>query len=180
MSSAECTGRKARSTIFGIALMLPLLLPLGGCFQPLYAPSALGEHGVSSQLSNIAVADIPDRMGHFLHAELQFQLGGGTIPASPAFQLEVKTRTTTQVALLDRDTDRADSASQITVADYALRDRDGKIVTYGVVTANASYDRSSQQFANLRASRNAEERIAKLLAEQIRIRLSAAFASKGS
>ena len=174
MSSAERIGRIARHGLLGMLLVLPLC----GCFQPLYAPSVLGQNGAASQLSNIAVADIPDRMGHFLHAELQFQLGGGSIPTSPAYQLEVKTRTTTQVALVDRDTDRADSASLITVADYALRDRDGKIVTFGVVTSNASYDRSSQQFANLRASRNAEERIAKLLAEQIRIRISAAFVSK--
>ena len=155
-----------------------LSLPLGGCFQPLYAPSALGEHGVADQLASIGVSDIPDRLGHFLHAELQYQLGGGAIPTSPIYQLEVKTRTTTQVAIVDRDTDRADSASQITVADYALRNRDGKIIAYGVVTANASYDRSSQQFANLRASRNSEERIAKLLAEQIRIRLSSALLLK--
>lgn len=179
MSSADRCSRR-RVFLLRAGLVLSLALPLAGCFQPLYAPSALGENGVADQLAQISVADIPDRMGHFLTVELQYQLGRGTIPTAPRYQLDVRTRTTTQVAIIDRNTDRADSASQITVADYALRDRDGKLVTYGVVTANASYDRSSQQFANLRAARNSEERIAKLLAEQIRFRLTSALLSKGA
>ena len=158
-----------------VAALAPLLT---GCFQPLYAPSLLGDGNGSTKLASIEVADIPDRLGHFLHAELQFQLGGGAIPTAPLYQLAITTRQTTQVALVDRNTDRADSASQLVVATYVMRDRDGKIVTSGTVTAVASYDRSSQQFANLRASRNAEERAAKLLAEQIRIRISAALVSK--
>lgn len=173
MSLAELFKTSAR----GFAVLV-VSLPLMACFQPLYAPTALGDGNGSSQLANIAVADIPDRLGHFLHAELQFQLGGGSIPATPLYQLEVRTRQTTQVAIVDRDTDRADSASQTVYADYIMRDRNGKIVTNGTVTAIASYDRSSQQFANLRASRNAEERAAKLLAEQIKIRISAALVQK--
>ena len=90
MSSAKARLQTARTAL----MTLMLGLPLAGCFQPLYAPSVLGDHGAATQLSNIAVADIPDRMGHFLHAELQFQLGGGSIPTAPAYQLEVKTRTT--------------------------------------------------------------------------------------
>jgi len=159
-------------------LLVGLVLPLGGCFQPLYGPSSLGGHGAATQLAEIDVAEIPDRMGHFLRAELQYQLTGGTLPTSPLYQLEVRTRTTSQVAIVDRATDRADSATQITNADYVLRDRDGKIITYGTVPVTASYDRSSQQFANLRAARDTEERIAKQVAEQIRLRLAAAFAAR--
>ncbi|MBY0612866.1 MAG: hypothetical protein K2P80_11860 [Beijerinckiaceae bacterium] len=168
------TIRIVRSATMAVILSFPLM----GCFQPLYAPNVLGDGAGSSQLANIAVADIPDRLGHFLHAELQFQLGGGSIPTAPLYQLEIRTRQQTQVAIVDRNTDRADSASQTVYADYIMRDRNGKIVTNGTVTAIASYDRSSQQFANLRASRNAEERAAKLLAEQIRIRISAALVQK--
>jgi LPS-assembly lipoprotein len=153
-----------------------LTLPLTACFQPLHGSSLLGAN--NSQLSNIEVAEIPDRIGHFLHAELQFQLGGGKLPTAPLYRLEVKTRSSTQVAIVNRNADRADSASNVVYADYVMYAKDGSIFSEGSVTAVASYDRSSQQFANLRASRNAEERTAKLLAEQIKIRIAAALASK--
>ncbi len=155
-----------------------LLLPLAGCFQPLYGPSALGTGNGSSRLSGIEVGEIPDRIGHFLQAELQFQLGGGQITSSPQYRIEVRTRQSTQVAIVNRNTDRADSAAQLVFADFILKSKDGTTVTSGTVSAVASYDRSSQQFANLRASRNAEERTAKLLAEQIKIRVAAALASR--
>ncbi len=170
---------RARRLMRGI-LTLALVLPVSACFQPLYGPALLGSAEGSSQLANIEVADIPDRMGHFLHAELQFQLGGGKITTAPLYRLEVKTRASTQVAIVNRNTDRADSASQLVFADYVMYAKDGSIFTSGSVSAVASYDRSSQQFANLRASRNAEERNAKLLAEQIKIRVAAALAANRS
>ena len=49
----------------------------------------------------------------------------------------------------------------------------------GKAVGNASYDRSQQRFANVRAARDAEIRLARSLAEQIRVRISAALASAG-
>ena len=43
----------------------------------------------------------------------------------------------------------------------------------------ASYDRTSQRFANIRAARDAEIRDAKALADQIRTRIMAALAARG-
>ena len=165
----------SKKRVRGVLITL-LTLPLTACFQPLYGPQLLGAE--NSQLSNIEVAEIPDRIGHFLHAELQFQLGGGKIPYAPVYRLEVKTRSSTQIAIVNRNADRADSASNVVYADYIMFAKDGSIFAQGSVTAVASYDRSAQQFANLRASRNAEERTAKLLAEQIKIRVAAALASR--
>ncbi len=50
-------------------------------------------------------------------------------------------------------------------------------MTTGKATATASYDRSAQRFATVRAARDADIRLAKVLSEQIRTRLSAALAS---
>jgi LPS-assembly lipoprotein len=168
--------KRVRGRNLVMTVLLTLTLPLSACFQPLHGPSLLGAD--NSQLSNIEVAEIPDRIGHFLHAELQFQLGGGKLPTAPIYRLEVKTRSSTQVAIVNRNTDRADSASNVVYADYVMYAKDGSLFSQGSVTAVASYDRSAQQFANVRASRNAEERTAKLLAEQIKIRVAAAIAGK--
>jgi len=162
-------------TMIRLCAAIALSLPLSACLHPLYAPNALGTGDGNTRLNRVQVADMPDRLGHFLQAELQFRLGGGEIPADPLYRLEMKTRESTQVAIVNRNTDLADSASQVTYADYVLRSKDGKVMANGSVVAVASYDRSAQQYANVRASRNAEERAAKQLADQILIRLSAAL-----
>jgi len=63
-------------------------------------------------------------------------------------------------------------------ANYTLKTFDGtRTIASGKATASASYDRFTQRFTNVRAAREAEMRVAKLLSEQIRTRLAAALAS---
>jgi LPS-assembly lipoprotein len=62
-------------------------------------------------------------------------------------------------------------------ADYKLMPIGGGApITSGVAFTFASYDRTSQRFANIRAARDAEIRDAKVLAEQIKTRLAIALA----
>jgi LPS-assembly lipoprotein len=59
-------------------------------------------------------------------------------------------------------------------ADYRLLPiAGGAPAASGVAFVTASYDRTSQRFANLRAARDAEIRSARSLADQIRTRLAA-------
>ena len=61
---------------------------------------------------------------------------------------------------------------------YTLTSLDGKtVVTQGAATSSASFDRFPQRFANIRADRDAEIRLAKDLAQQVRTRLSAVLAN---
>ena len=53
--------------------------------------------------------------------------------------------------------------------------RTAQQVTTGAATSVASYDRSQQRFANVRAARDAEIRAATVLADQIRTRLGIAL-----
>lgn len=55
---------------------------------------------------------------------------------------------------------------------YVLRDKDGKPLVSGTRTAGASFDRPRQEFANLRAQRDATKRAAEELAEQIYLALA--------
>ncbi len=62
---------------------------------------------------------------------------------------------------------------------YALEDLSGtKIISEGVATSTATYDRSIQRFASLRAARDAEIRLAKVLAEQIKTRIASVLVTK--
>ena len=47
------------------------------------------------------------------------------------------------------------------------------MITTGTATAQATYDRFNQRFATVRAARDAEIRLAKTLAEQVKTRLAA-------
>jgi len=65
------------------------------------------------------------------------------------------------------------------VVKYSLENLDGtKIVTEGVATSTATYDRSVQRFASLRAARDAEIRLASVLADQIKTRLASVLSAK--
>jgi LPS-assembly lipoprotein len=78
-----------------------------------------------------------------------------------------------QAPLVDTVSGRATSGMLIVDADYRLLPiAGGPPVASGVAFVTASYDRTSQRFANLRAARDAEIRSARSLADQIRTRLS--------
>ena len=67
-------------------------------------------------------------------------------------------------------TDRTGRPSAGTVnatSNFVLFDKDGKPLKAGTRTVGASFDRPRQEFANLRAERDATKRAAEELAEQI-------------
>ena len=82
-----------------------------------------------------------------------------------------------QASLVDSTSQRASAGSIVIDADYKLVPvAGGTPVATGVAFTFASYDRSSQRFANIRAARDAEIRDARTLAEQIKTRLAIALA----
>ncbi|MGC7556614.1 hypothetical protein, partial [Pandoraea pneumonica] len=57
-------------------------------------------------------------------------------------------------------------------SNFVLRDKDGKPLAAGTRTVGASFDRPRQEFANLRAERDARKRAAEELAEQVFLALA--------
>jgi LPS-assembly lipoprotein len=179
MSSSEKSvpTRRALLALAGLAS-----LSLGGCFQPLYGTATLSKTGgnVRDALANIDVAPIPDRMGHYLRNELAFELDGSGQGQSKQFLLSIKVSESLDVASVDYSTGRADSAILVANATWSLTNKaTGQEVTKGTSIARASYDRSVQRFATLRAAREAQIRAAKSLAELIRNRVAAALVASG-
>ena len=154
-----------------------LLLNVGGCFQPLYTP--LNGRDVRSELASITIAPISDRLGHYLETELAFALNGGASETPPKYKLVVTVRERVQTPLIDTVSGRASAATVMVDADYQLNPISGGTpVLTGVAFTAATYDRSSQRYANIRAARDAEIRDAKSLADQIRTRLAAGLATR--
>ncbi|MFZ0496723.1 MAG: LPS assembly lipoprotein LptE [Methylocella sp.] len=167
---------RALPRIFAALLMG---LALSGCIQPLYGPLSAGGN-VASELQAIAVDPIPNRLGHYLGDELIFALNGTGSQVPPKYRLIVTVTENTQTPLLDTVSGYATAANVVVNADYRLMPVGGtEPITKGQATVLASYDRTSQRFASLRAARDAEIRDAKRLADEIRIRVAAAIAARG-
>ena len=152
-------------------------LALSGCFTPMYG--SLNGH-LAGELQAIAVDPIPDRLGHYLGDALLTDLNGTGSTPPPKYRLSVTPREKVQSALVDVVTNRASAATVVIETDYVLTEAGGgPIVTKGTVTSAATYDRSEQRFANIRAARDAEIRDAKTIADQITVRVSSALATRG-
>ena len=81
--------------------------------------------------------------------------------------------------MVDTISGRASAGTIMVDAEYKLMPIGGaEPVTQGVAFTIATYDRSSQRFANIRAARDAEIRDAKVLADQIRTRVIASLAAR--
>lgn len=158
-------------------LLLVFALGLTGCLQPLYAP--VDGLDVAAELRAVEIDPVPERLGHYLHNELILAFDGTGGGAPVKYHLVVTAKERLLTPLVDTFSGRADSASVVVDAEFKLVPvGGGEALASGVAQASASYDRSAQRFANIRAARDGEIRLAKALADQIRTRVAASLVSK--
>lgn len=172
--------------------LLPLVAAMavagtvGGCFQPLYADrSANGGPGVRDMLAAVEIDPIPapsgtplSRIAVEVQNELRFGLTGGSGGAPPTHKLVIKLSSGVSGIIVDRDTARAEFSNFNLDANYILTEiASKKNVVTGSTATRVTYDipGQEQRFAAARGLRDAESRAAKLLAEQIKLRLASYF-----
>jgi LPS-assembly lipoprotein len=159
-----------------------------GCFQPLYGTQSLvGNAGLGDKLDGVEVAEIRtpngtriSRVGVNLRTELIYQLTGGGAAASPNYRLDIQLTSTNLQVIVDINTARPDIQNYGIDASYKLIDiATGKPVITGATFSRVSYNIPGQQqrFAGDRGLRDAENRAAKVIAENIRTRLASYFAA---
>jgi LPS-assembly lipoprotein len=176
MSLHNFSNMAARYLVAGL-----ISITVAGCFQPLHGRSDAG-NSISTKLALIDVKTIQDklgqeRIGYYVQQELKFDLDNGT-SLSKIYKLEMTLNETLQSPIVDTATGRANSATLSADVTYTLKDIEtDKVMTTGLATASATYDRNPQRFASLRAARDAEIRISKVISDQIKIRISAYFKS---
>lgn len=180
MSSPDRAARLSRRTLLslsGIAL-------LAGCsnVRPLYGTidtTAPGATRSGNELSRIEVARIGGDLGFELRRELIFGFHGGAEHEGEDYLLRV-TVATNNIRTTNLPTNTVSPTPmfvQVT-ADFSLVDKATREVLYtGTSFANASYDQNSQQFANLRATRDAQQRAGRLMARDIHTKIAAYFAT---
>jgi LPS-assembly lipoprotein len=154
-----------------LAILLAAL-PAGGCFQPLYGEAA--HPGLTADLRAIAVEPIKDRIGHYLGNDLIANLNGTGATPEPKYRLTVTTTVGSETPTVSSQIGVANAATVTATAAYSLRPAGGGAeILSGSATVVAVYNRTEERFANLRAQRDAEIRLAKSLADEIELRLAA-------
>jgi LPS-assembly lipoprotein len=159
---------------------------LTGCFQPLYGEySPNGGPSVASALRGVEVLpiDAPNgtptaRLGVEIRNALLFDLTGGSGGTTPTHRLKINISPVRQQVIVDVTTARPDVENYGIDAGYSLTDlRTNKVVVSGRTFARVSYDipGQEQRFAAARGLRDAENRAAKVIADQIHSRLTSFF-----
>jgi len=158
----------------------------GGCFQPLYGErSPTGAPALREQLSAVDVEQInapkgtdESRLAVEIRNALLFDFTGGSGSAPPTHRLKIAISSTRSSIIVDIQTSRPDIENYGINASYSLTEiASGKVVVTGQTFARVSYDipGQEQRFARLRGLRDAENRAAKVISENIRSRLASYF-----
>lgn len=158
---------------------LAALCILGGCgdgstgFRPLYGSTAFGGAATQEKLAAVDVAPIPGRVGQRIRNELIFQTTGGGKPAEPQFRLDIAIRESVVSTMVTTDGNAGGQIFSIEASYNLIRLSDKSVVASGKSFGRASFDRVTSIFANVEARRDAENRAAASVAEELRTRLLA-------
>lgn len=166
--------QKFRDRILHTLVLTAGVLSLTGCqVRPLYDNAGL----TASHLASIEFSDAGSRVEQVVRNQLIFLTSGGAGEAEKAdFSVALDVVSAQSKVLLIQSSDTA-RAAQVTVSGtYRLvRNSDQQILKSGKRSATSLVDLSIQEFANVRAVRDAENRAARELAELIRADIATAL-----
>jgi LPS-assembly lipoprotein len=175
-------------TLIRLLAVMGLAGLTAGCFQPMYGERAvLGSSapGIIEKMNAVEVApiDAPNgtrlsRVGVEVRNGLIFDMTGGSGGAPQGYRLDVKLSSSQLQVIVDINTARPDIQNYGIDASYTLIDlATQKPVVKGQTFARVSYNIPGQQqrFAGDRGLRDAENRAAKVIADNIRNRLASYF-----
>jgi LPS-assembly lipoprotein len=155
---------------------------LGGCFQPMYGQSTLFGAGAKlrDELRQVEILEIDGRLGQEIRNDLIFELTGGQgNPVGAPYKLGITITSGSQTPLVDVQSGRATSETVVLDVVYRVYDStNDRVVLTEKALARISIDRSAQRYAGVRAVREAQNRAAKFVAEQIRSRLASYFLTR--
>jgi LPS-assembly lipoprotein len=156
-----------------------------GCFQPMYAERTDGTPGLREKLMGVDLPPISKpnasreaRVGVEVRNALAFKLYGSATGMPPTHRLDIRFTTSKSSLILDPTTGLPNSENVGIDCQYNLIEVvTGKSVMTGTTFSRVSYDMpgSYQRFARNRAVRDAEDRAANEIAENITTRLAAFF-----
>ena len=156
-----------------IAVGLAMGLGLTGCgFQPLYGTTASGAR-LSEVMASVDVTPIPGRLGQRIRNELIFENRGGGYAAPTKYTLNIVVKESVTDQLVTTEGEATGQVLQAEATFKLKRVGSNEVVLEGKAISRAAYDRFQQTFANVRARYDAQDRVSRMIAETIMVRLSA-------
>ena len=177
------------SARIGIAARLMAVAGLAaltaGCFQPMYAEHADGSPALRDKLLTVDIppVDKPNasreaRVGVAIRNALAFKLYGNATGVAPLYHLVLRFQTSRSSLIISQTTGLPTSENYGIDAQFNLVEiATDKSVMTGTTFSRVSYDMpgSYQRFARERAFRDAEDRAAQEIADNIQTRIASYF-----
>lgn len=172
-----------------LCAVLGVAMTLGACqVRPLYGTST-GEFGggtspVTAEMAAIDLDSIPsqfanDDASRVLYNELIYRFERGAGSPAKRYRLKVLMDVGSSEVGVERFADVPSAYTTTMNSTFVLSDiNTNETLLTGRAFKSASYDFSNQRFANKRAYRNAQERVAKAVADDISARIAGYFASR--
>src|ERR1700676_2520929 len=168
-----------------LIMVAALAAVTAGCFQPMYAEHADGSPALREKLAGDEIpplkypnASHEARIGVEIRNALAFKLYGSATGTTPTHRLELRLQTSRSSLIIDPATALPSSENYGIDAQYNLIDNaTNKSVMTGTTFSRVTYDIPGQlqRFARARAFRDAEDRAAQEIAENIQTRLASFF-----
>jgi LPS-assembly lipoprotein len=167
-----------RSAIWVVLACAVVPMLATGCgdsgFRPLYATSSLSGTPVNQKLAELEIAPIPGRVGQRLRNELIFQSTGGGYAAPQAmYRLEIVLTESISATLVQIDGNSSGSVYNLNAAFRLVRLDDKSVALQGQSYGRSAFQRFDSVYSNVRARREAENRAAQTIAEDLKARLAA-------
>jgi LPS-assembly lipoprotein len=174
----------------GLFVRLAAVVALGaltaGCFQPMYAEHTDGSPDLREKLMGVELPPVTDksnasrdaRIGIEIRNALAFKLYGSATGMPPTHRLVLRFASSRSSLIVDPNTGLPTSENFGIDAQYNLVEiATNRSVLNGSTFSRVSYDMpgSYQRFARSRAFRDAEDRAAHEIADNIQTRLAAFF-----
>jgi LPS-assembly lipoprotein len=162
--------------LFGVCLVLFLAASLAACgdsgIRPLYAPSASGAL-VTDRMKEVDFAPIPGRVGQRIRNDLVFQSTGGGNALPPQYRFEVVLQDTVTSTLVSIKGDVSGAVYSLSASFRLIDPKTKQVVFQGTSHARAPFERFESVYSNVRAREDAENRAARVIADDLKTRLAA-------
>jgi LPS-assembly lipoprotein len=175
-----------RTSTLRLAVIGGAAAMLAGCFQPMYGDAKLTTSpSVAANMSAVDVNQIAapngtplSRIAVSVRDKLLFGLTGGSAAAPPVYRLNIQINGSSESLIVDINSGRPDTQDYALNASYSLIEvKSGRPVLSSKTFARVSYDipGQAQRFARDRGLRDAEDRAAQQIADNIKARLASFF-----
>jgi LPS-assembly lipoprotein len=165
------------AVVLGISSLSLSACAESGGFKPLYG--ATGGETYDQRLAKVDIAPVPGRVGQRIRNELVFERSTGAQAISPELRLDIIITETLLTTLVNATGASSSQVYQLE-ARYQLIDlKTKKSVLDGRSLGRGSFDRFAAIYSNIRAREDAENRVAKSIADDIRTRLLAHLSRQG-